>query len=59
MPQSLNVSPKANKKKSSKQPSVNDNTKDEYGISGKLRRAINKKYDVIELVGNGSYGCVS
>jgi serine/threonine protein kinase len=36
-----------------------DNGKDEFGITGKLRNAINKRYEVIEVVGNGSYGCVS
>ena len=33
--------------------------KDDFGITKKLRVAIDKKYEVIELVGNGSYGCVS
>ena len=33
--------------------------KDEYGITKKLRVAINKKYEVVEVIGNGSYGCVS
>ena len=33
--------------------------KDEFGITRKLRVAINRKYEVIEVVGNGSYGCVS
>ena len=33
--------------------------KDEYGITKKLRLAINKKYEVVEVIGNGSYGCVS
>ena len=36
-----------------------DDVKDEYGITKKLRVAINKKYEVIEVIGNGSYGCVS
>ena len=30
--------------------------KDEFGITRKLRNAINSKYEVIEVVGNGSYG---
>ena len=36
-----------------------DDVKDEYGITKKLRTAINKKYEVVEVIGNGSYGCVS
>ena len=59
MPQSLHHSPRAVKKKSTKQTIATDDIKDEFGITAKLRRAIYKKYDVIELVGNGSYGCVS
>lgn len=59
MPQSLHHSPRAVKKKSTKQTIATDDVKDEFGITAKLRRAITKKYDIIELVGNGSYGCVS
>jgi serine/threonine protein kinase len=36
-----------------------DSAKDQFGITNKLRSAINKKYEVVELIGNGSYGCVS
>ena len=36
-----------------------DSTKDEFGITTKLSSAINQKYEVLELIGNGSYGCVS
>lgn len=36
-----------------------DNAKDEFGITNKLSYAINQKYEVLELIGNGSYGCVS
>lgn len=35
------------------------NAKDEFGITNKLSSAINRKYEVLELIGNGSYGCVS
>ena len=33
--------------------------KDEYGIMKKLKSEIEKKYEVISLIGKGSYGCVS
>jgi hypothetical protein len=36
-----------------------DSAKDEFGITHKLSAAINQKYEVLELIGNGSYGCVS
>ena len=32
--------------------------KDQYGIMNKLNYAIKRKYEVIEMVGNGSYGTV-
>jgi serine/threonine protein kinase len=32
--------------------------KDSYGIMKKLNIAISKKYEVVEMVGNGSYGTV-
>ena len=37
---------------------VNLEAKDQYGIMLKLNREISKKYEVIEMVGNGSYGTV-
>tara|TARA_B110000285_G_C15121405_1_gene617390 strand:- start:1538 stop:1666 length:129 start_codon:yes stop_codon:yes gene_type:complete len=36
-----------------------ESAKDEFGITHKLSSAINQKYEVLELIGNGSYGCVS
>ena len=36
-----------------------EDTKDEYGSTKALRDAINQKYDLIELIGEGSYGTVS
>lgn len=35
------------------------NDKDEFGIIKKLRNAITKRYEIVELIGNGSYGVVS
>lgn len=35
------------------------NEKDEFGIIKKLRNAITKRYEIVELIGNGSYGVVS
>ena len=35
-----------------------ENGKDEFGITNKLSRQINLKYEVEEIIGNGSYGCV-
>lgn len=32
--------------------------KDQYGVMNKLKIAIQKKYEIIEMVGNGSYGTV-
>jgi len=32
--------------------------KDQFGIMHKLNTEISKKYEVIEMVGNGSYGTV-
>ena len=37
----------------------NTDSHDEYGISNRLRMAIDKKYEIIELIGNGSYGYVT
>lgn len=57
---SMPVSPKLSRKeKLLKDLDKDNNAKDEYGITRKLRVAINKKYEVIEVIGNGSYGCVS
>ena len=53
------VSPKLSRKEKLIKSLEKDDAKDEYGITRKLRSAINKKYEVIEVVGNGSYGCVS
>ena len=33
--------------------------KDEYGATKALREAINQKYQIVEIIGQGSYGCVS
>ena len=32
---------------------------DEYGATKALRKAINEKYQIVEILGKGSYGCVS
>ena len=53
------VSPKVSRKEKLMKNLEKDDVKDEYGITKKLRVAINKKYEVIEVIGNGSYGCVS
>ena len=52
------VSPKVSRKEKLMK-NLEKDEKDEYGITKKLRVAINKKYEVIEVIGNGSYGCVS
>ena len=58
--QSMPVSPKISRKAQiMKERPERDDVKDEFGITKKLRVAINKKYDVTEMIGNGSYGCVS
>jgi len=33
--------------------------KDQYEMIKSLRKAIHKKYKIIEVIGKGSYGCVS
>jgi len=33
--------------------------KDAHGCTKALRAAIDRKYDIIELIGTGSYGCVN
>ena len=48
------VSPKIMKTRFTKDKNGED--KDEFGITRKLRSAINKKYEVVEIIGNGSYG---
>lgn len=50
---------KYDKKTNSMKTTTDENAKDECGITAKLRVAIDKKYEVIEVVGHGSYGCVS
>ena len=35
------------------------NEKDKFGATRNLRRQILKKYEIIEVLGKGSYGCVS
>ena len=35
------------------------NEKDAYGATKALRKQISKKYKMIEVLGKGSYGCVS
>lgn len=35
------------------------NEKDQYGATRNLRRQIKKKYEIVEMLGKGSYGCVS
>jgi|APSaa5957512535_1039671.scaffolds.fasta_scaffold36009_3 hypothetical protein len=52
---SVPVSPKYRTRMSKEK----EDTKDEFGITKKLRMAINKKYEVVEIIGNGSYGQVS
>ena len=34
-------------------------SKDQYGATIALRETINQKYDIIKLIGEGSYGTVS
>ena len=51
---SMPVSPKMTKTRFNKDK--DGDSKDEFGITRKLRVAINKKYEVIEIIGNGSYG---
>ena len=38
--------------------SLDMEAKDQFGIMNKLKNAIQKKYEIIEMVGNGSYGTV-
>lgn len=35
------------------------NKKDKFGTTKALRIAINRQYEIIEVLGKGSYGCVS
>lgn len=39
-------------------PSINDD-KDKFGARNALRSIIQSKYELIEVIGRGSYGCVS
>ena len=39
-------------------PKFTSEEKDEFGILFKLRQTILKKYQIVEIVGNGSYGIV-
>jgi serine/threonine protein kinase len=39
--------------------SKNVKDKDQFEMIKSLRRAIHKKYKIIEVIGKGSYGCVS
>ena len=36
-----------------------EESKDEFGIMKKLKTEIVKKYELVSLIGKGSYGCVS
>ena len=38
---------------------LNPNEKDKFGATRALRHQIVKKYQIIEVLGKGSYGCVS
>jgi serine/threonine protein kinase len=38
--------------------SLDMESKDQFGIMNKLKVAIQRKYEIIEMVGNGSYGTV-
>ena len=42
-----------------KEKEVNLDLKDRCGATKALREAIDKKYTLIEVIGKGSYGCVS
>ena len=35
------------------------NVKDKFGCTKALRYAITRQYEIIEILGKGSYGCVS
>lgn len=39
--------------------SKNVKDKDQFEMIKSLRRTIHKKYKIIEVIGKGSYGCVS
>ena len=42
-----------------KKPTLDLNQKDEFGATKALRDVINEKYEMIEVIGKGSYGYVS
>ena len=48
------TSPKISRKEKLMKNLEKVDEKDEYGITKKLRLAINKKYEVVEVIGNGS-----
>ena len=33
--------------------------KDKYGMMPNMRKAIEEKYEILQVIGKGSYGCVS
>jgi hypothetical protein len=59
--QAKSLSPIVNKnmKVNTKRDVVDNDAKDDFGISNRLSLAIKRKYTVIEVIGNGSYGTVS
>lgn len=50
--------PKQQSNQQSVDGSMDMEAKDQYGIINKLKVAIQRKYDIVEMVGNGSYGTV-